>query len=634
MSLHGVFVALGLATIFALPAQEQRLVEELAGEIVAAERRRTASAAFETNYPLARLALKKARLAAEAGQGWIDPGRVAEWVAEGRRALARLEAGQPYYGQPGKLNELAYEAANDGSVQPYYLYLPPDFTPTRKWPLIVFLHGYVPTITVLDPWVLSEEVCQLAGRLGYLLLLPYGRRNTDFQGVGEVDVLTTTARVQKYYPVDERRIYICGVSMGGMGAWNLALRHPGLYAAATPIAGHTEMLRWWGWPAKEVPPFKRWLIEWDNPLDLIMNARSQHIFVQHGAEDRLIPSEQSRLAVAAAHKLGIAIEYYEYPGEGHYIYWRPECYQRAWQWQQKFSLDPAPLAIDFKTYSLEYDTAFWARVGRISQWGQPAVLRVRVDSKRQRVNIEAENVGALGLNLAGGKLTPKSQFEINGRRWTPQRAEQGWAWFELQPPPSTSNFPPLKRRGLCGPIEEAFDQPFLVVQGTAGDAQTDADLAAKVWRWAKEWDEFADGYPRVATDVEVSEEQMRAFNLVLFGTPATNAILARVADRLPIGIGDHEYRVGGRRFAGPDLGLVMCYPNPLAPDHYLVIYAGEWYGDRLPINHKHDLLPDFLIFRAGQTSYDGTDQWVCGGFFDSAWRLSEASTWVNQEAVP
>ncbi len=132
----------------------------------------------------------------------------------------------------------------------------------------------VSCITVLDPWLPTESVCAIAGRLGCMLLIPYGRRNTDFQGVGEVDVLDTLALVRRDYPVDESRIYLSGVSMGGMGVWDIALRHPGLFAAATPMCGHTDMLRWWGWPADEVPPFKKWLIEWDNPIDLVMNARS------------------------------------------------------------------------------------------------------------------------------------------------------------------------------------------------------------------------------------------------------------------------------------------------------------------------------------------------------------------------
>ncbi len=42
------------------------------------------------------------------------------------------------------------------------------------------------------------------------------------------------------YPVDVRRIYVTGFSMGGIGSWDLAIRYPGLFAAVAPIAARGE----------------------------------------------------------------------------------------------------------------------------------------------------------------------------------------------------------------------------------------------------------------------------------------------------------------------------------------------------------------------------------------------------------
>ncbi len=604
-------------------------LRRLNSEIVAVEQLRSNSLAFLTNYPLARLAAKKAALALKGG-AFLGRETIQEIIDSGFKALERLRAGQAYRARPGKLTELAYEADNDGSVQPYYLYLPPDYDESRSWPLIVFLHGYVPTITVLDPWILPEEVCQIAGENGCMLLIPYGRRNTDFQGVGEVDVLQTIALVCSQYRVDRRRIYMCGVSMGGMGAWNMALRHPGMFAATTPIAGHTDMLKWWGWPADKVPPFKKWLIEWDNPIDLVINARGQHFFVQHGENDALIPAEQSRSIVAAAARLGIPIAYYEHKGSDHYIYWRTECFERAWSWQKQFSLR-VPKKIDFKTYSLEYDTAFWARIVRIRRWGLPA--EIHVNAEGERIEVKCENVDAFALDLGDAPHKPNAQVVVKGQVVPPKGKRGRWTIFELAPLPQKAGFPPPKRKGLCGPVEEVFDTPFIVVQGTAGDEREDEKLARKVGRWATEWDAFADGYPRVATDVELTKEQIDKFNLVLFGTPQTNSILGKIADRLPIRIADHSYTIAGRTFEGSNLGLIFCYPNPLAPHRYVLIYSGEYYGSRLPINHKHDLLPDFIVFRSDRFDYDGTDLWLCAGFFDSDWKLCPDTTWINEEAL-
>ena len=197
--------------------------------------REESSAACRVNLPLAQLKLKKARLRTE--RGYSGAGGSSDDIRLGMRLAEMAEAGEVYQPPRSVLTELAYVAANDGSVQPYYVFVPRDYDASRPWPLIVFLHGYVPSITVLDPWVLSDEVCRIAEANGCLLMLPYGRRNSDFQGAGEVDVFDSIAHMREVLNVDPRRIYLSGVSMGGMGAWTIGLRNPGVFAAIAPISG-------------------------------------------------------------------------------------------------------------------------------------------------------------------------------------------------------------------------------------------------------------------------------------------------------------------------------------------------------------------------------------------------------------
>ncbi|MBC7288571.1 MAG: hypothetical protein H5T86_11135, partial [Armatimonadetes bacterium] len=247
--------------------------------------------------------------------------------------------------------------------------------------------------------------------------------------------------------------------------------------------------------------------------------------------------------------------------------------------------------------------------------------------------ITVENVASLALDRSTARIGDGTRFTVNGRSLRPNRSDGRWLIFELTPPLRLDGFPPPKRKGLCGPVEEVFDGPFVLVQGTAGNREEDAEIASDVRTWAAEWDAFADGYPRVVTDTELTDDQIRSYNLVLFGTPQTNSVLARIAPKLPIAIGRGEYRVGEHRFSGKNLGLVMCYPNPIAPDHYIAVYSGPLYGRRLAVNHKHDLLPDFLIFRCDRFEYDDTEMWVCGGFFDARWQLSPETTWINVRAL-
>jgi predicted esterase len=497
---------------------------------------------------------------------------------------------------------------------------PPNFDATKKWPLIIYLHGYVPTISVLDPWIPWKAVLDEAAKNGCMMLVPYGRRNTDFQGVGDGDTMETLALVSRDYPVDENRVYMTGVSMGGMGAWNMALRHPGVWAATTLMCGHTNMITWRHWENENMAPFKRWLMERRNPIDLVMNAWNEPFFVQHGTKDHLVPVEQSRTMIAAMRALGMSVEYREWPAEDHYVYLQAEPYELAYKWLAKYTLDRAPRQVDYKTYNYEFDRAWWTRVDRLAEWGKPAILHAKADEKRAHLDVAAENVAEISINARDARLGVARKAD---------RVEGDWLTYVLSPLAAAAGFPGAKRKGLCGPVEDVFDTPFIVVQGTAGGPEDDAKIAAAVGTWANEWDGFCDGYPRVATDTEITDEQIGKYNLVLFGTPKTNSVLARLAEKLPIRIGEGEYQVGERSFTGADLGLVMCYPNPLAPAHYVAIYSGARYGEKLTINHKHDLLPDFLVYRGGVYDYDSVNEWVCGGFFDTAWRLSTATTWVR-----
>ena len=582
--------------------------------------REESSAACRVNLPVAQLKLKKARLRTE--RGYSGAGGSSDDIRLGMRLAEMAEAGEVYQPPRSVLTELAYVAANDGSVQPYYVFVPRDYDASRPWPLVVFLHGYVPSITVLDPWVLSDEVCRIAEANGCLLMLPYGRRNSDFQGAGEVDVFDSIAHMREVLNVDPRRIYLSGVSMGGMGAWTIGLRNPGVFAAIAPISGQTDMFRWWGWNRSAFPPWKQFLVDWDNAINMAPNARGQDFLVQHGEKDTLIPVVESRSMAAAVQALGIPIGYYEFPGASHYIYWETECYENAWTWSKDFTLDPSPKHISFVCYSLNYNRCFWLTVRELQRWGSPATVDAQVTEGGSRLEVGTENVAILEVDTRTCPMPTASHYQVTtgGRSLLLPPLPDGRIIVQVGPRfEPAGDWPPMKRKGLCGPCEDVLNTPFIVVQGTAGDLRQTQEVARQVGTWMQEWDDFADGAARVCTDGELSQTDIDRYNLVLFGTPETNSVLRRIADKLPIRIDDHRYTLGESTWQGSALGLVMCYPNPLKPDRYVLIYSGELYGRKLSANHKYDLLPDFVVFDSTRFTTGDTETAVAGGWFDVDW---------------
>jgi hypothetical protein len=102
-------------------------------------------------------------------------------------------------------------------------------------------------------------------------------------------------------------------------------------------------------------------------------------------------------------------------------------------------------------------------------------------------------------------------------------------------------------------------------------------------------------------------------NVVAFGTPATNALLATLAEPLGLEIGGGAIRLRGREWRGRQVALIAVLPHPDGGDRYLAVHGGVT-ADAITFGaHLHwQLLPDYLV-------YDG-DRVVAWGHFDNAWR--------------
>jgi predicted peptidase len=93
-------------------------------------------------------------------------------------------------------------------------------------------------------------------------------------------------------PVDPKRVYVTGISMGGYGTWDVIARRAAFFAAAMPVCG--------GGDPASAPKFK------DLP-----------IWVFHGDADKAVPVARSRAMMEALKAAGGSPKYTEYPGVGH-----------------------------------------------------------------------------------------------------------------------------------------------------------------------------------------------------------------------------------------------------------------------------------------------------------------------------
>jgi dienelactone hydrolase len=253
---------------------------------------------------------------------------------ETARAYAdRVAAGEDPYRTATGMMVKAYRAAWDGTLQPYALYVPPDYKPGRAggWPLIVALHG-----AYSDHRHNLRRVFGLDNRRGEndaeasrnelplpdvpaLVVSPFGRGEMmGYDGLGGEDVMQVIADVRRAYDVDPQRISLTGLSMGGGGTWQIGLRHPELFAALAPVCAVATF-------GKRIPPadaafYDTALLDKLSPPAIAENAARMQVFMFHGAKDPVVPVADSRLMAERFRGLGMLgknVQYTEYPDVGH-----------------------------------------------------------------------------------------------------------------------------------------------------------------------------------------------------------------------------------------------------------------------------------------------------------------------------
>lgn len=522
--------------------------------------------------------------------------------------------GDAVYPALSQMHERAYIARADSSAQPYWVFVPRDYTPRKKWPLVVFLHGYGPDISKINPWIPGPETWEVATERGFILAVPYGRRNSDFVSIGEDDTLAVTDLVSARYNVDSERTFLLGTSMGGYGAHAVGLHSPERFAGVAVMCGRTDFYLWFNLQREEVPAWKRVLYDADDPRHLKRNAAQLPILMQHGALDNIVPAEHSRRLYADLKALGSPVFYREIPYATHYIYWQHAPYETAFEWMKNYTRPSTPRRVQYTTGTLRNNRSHWATIAGFGNYSELAHIDAGIKAGNV-LDVKTENVSRF-------ELRPPQQFLENDLPLTlvVNGVEEDEKYSAAEPVrwPRVQLEKELKSPQRAGPIKECYRDPFLLVYGTLQSSEDETNAR----RFLKEWEEFADGTPWIKADTDVTEEDKGIFNLILFGTRESNAILQQIAGKLPLELTPTGYRVGGREYSRKEpLGLQFCYPSPFSAARMVVVQSGVFWGSMLPVNHKLDLLPEFIVYDETLDPSDQTNRALVAGFFNDDWSL-------------
>ncbi len=497
----------------------------------------------------------------------------------------------------------------DDTDQPYALYLPRDYTPSKKYPLIISLHGENSTHRLNLRRVFGKgnmmgetemEAARYFPRLrdvDFIVACPLARGTLGYQGIPERDVYDVLADVKSRVSVDEDRIYLTGISMGGGGALWLALTRPDIWAAVAPVC-----------PA---PP--------EEGISLAPNAFNLPIHLFHGSADPLVPVIVSRSWNDRLSEVGSPVAYTEFPHARHnswdFAYGNGAIFDLFMPFKRK----RYPARVRFVTDRYKYRHAYWVDIDALTPG-----TRATIDARFSAPNSVEVKTGALdGFSLDLAKHPEYSSrhalhVTIDGTRLVVLKAKpafvrQGGKWKQGEYRFAARE----KRPGVEGPVADAVADRHIYVYGTADSPNAEVLEARKEMATrASEWGKLLLTL-RVLADRDVQQSDLANSNLMLFGTKETNSLIAKLVPKPPV-----ELNAGAA-----DYGLVYVFPNG---DHYVVVNSGLpwWTGVEFMRGFSFHYLPgpyvllsslqDYILFRGSM------EHVVAQGTFDRHWKMPAA----------
>ncbi len=450
----------------------------------------------------------------------------------------------------------------DDSDQPYAIYVPPDLDKAKKYPLVVSLHGAfsnhrINLRRVFGKGNRAEDTDLEASRRfppfppeQFLVVSPLARGTMGYEGIAEKDVYDVLRDVKRRFPVDEDRIYLTGLSMGGGGALRLGLTRPDVWAAIAPVC-----------PA--VP---------EGIEELAGNALNLPVHLFQGSLDPLVPARVSRSWQKRLLDLGVQVEYIEYPNVRHNAWDSAYAGGRIFDWFSKFKKNRYPERVRFTTLHYKYFGAYWVHLNRLTP-GTPAAIDAKFIGK-DRIEITTKHLDGFTLELSGHPMYTGRRMlrlTIDGTAvstrsragtFSFRKVNDKWLTGKAQIPTRE------KRPGVEGPLPEVVAARHVYVYGTADNpGETEIkrrrEVAAKAAEWSAPLTPLLLSF-HVVSDRELSAEDRKEANLILFGTRETNSLIAALP-QVPMALNP----------GAADYGVI--YAAPLGDRNVLVDSGLPWW---------------------------------------------------------
>jgi hypothetical protein len=140
---------------------------------------------------------------------------------------------------------------------------------------------------------------------------------------------------------------------------------------------------------------------------------------------------------------------------------------------------------------------------------------------------------------------------------------------------------------------------------------------------ATQWRAVFRGDARVVADTVVSADDIANSNLIVWGDPSSNAVLKKIADKLPVKWDGKQLVFAGKTYDAAHIAPILIFPNPLNPKKYVVLNSGVTMREAAALNNAQQTpkLPDWAIVDLNSApDAERPGKILRAGFFDEQWQ--------------
>lgn len=533
---------------------------------------------------------------------------------------------------PDQTRRITFVSAIDGSVQ-YYALRPASSTSANDPPPAIVLSCHGASVEG------RGQAAAYGPKRWFHIVAPTNRRpyGFDWEDFGRMDAMEVLSLSKSSLRHDPSRIYLTGHSMGGHGAWHLAVTYPDQFAAVGPSAGWISRSTYGrrGRVENDLSPVESLTKRSTTPSEtqgLATNLKQLGVYILHGGADNNVPASQARTMAELLEGMHNDWYYHEEPDKNHW--WSNDFGDKGsacvdWPFMfdsfARHALPPSSAVrhVQFATANPGISSqCHWLEIMQQSQHSAVSKVNLHLWPNKRQVRGTTENVALLKLDLSHMNNRDPISLEIdeqtlenvpqpsNGALYL-ERKNSHWA---LTNKPSPSDKGPHRYGGP----KDVLDHRFLFVYGTKGDPAENTWAFQKARFDAETYWYRGNASVECIPDTQFKLDTYKDRSLVLYGNATTNGAWTALLSHSPIQVNSDGIRIGDQLLNGEDLSTIFVRPRPDSDRASVVVITGTGLPGMRATYHQTLFLP-FVRFADCVVNRQGKQ--IAGGYFGNDWSL-------------